>query len=105
MPFALWIGKAFASVLAFFGEYMTKKLALVAAAIASFSAVLLTFKLAIDAAIAGLLTITPDGILLTGLQLLPSNTGNCITAMATGYTAAQAYVYWRNIIAFKLTPA
>ena len=104
MPFALWIGKAFAAVLAFFGEYLTKRIALAAAAITAFSAVLLAFKLVVDGIIAGLVTISPDGYILMGLQLLPSNTGTCITAIATAYTSAQAYSYWRNIIAFKLTP-
>jgi hypothetical protein len=98
-----WVWSTFVSLVGFFAQYFTKKFALVAAAITSFTAILLGFKLAIESAISGLISFAPTGVVLFGLQLLPSNTGNCITALATAYTASQIYIYWRNIIAFRLT--
>lgn len=104
MPLGLWIWSAFTALVTLLSTFITKQIAIVAAAIIAFGAILATFKLAVDAAIGGLLSITPTGFFLFGLQLLPSNTNDCITAMALCYTASHVYVYWRNIIAFRLTP-
>lgn len=103
MPYVIWLSTLFTSVVTFFAQYVTKRFAVIAAGIASFTAVLLTFKVAIETIISGLISFAPTGVVLFGLGLLPSNTGNCIAAIAAGYTAAQVYVYWRNIIAFRLT--
>lgn len=104
MPLGVWIWSAFTAIFTFLASFLGKQIALVSAAIIAFTAILATFKLAVDAAIGGLLSIVPTGIFLFGLQLLPSNTNDCITAMALAYTASHVYVYWRNIIAFRLTP-
>lgn len=102
MPFVLWFSSAFSGVIAYFASFFAKKFSIVAAAIVSFTAILLTFKLAIDAILLGLQAVVPTGVILLGLQLLPDNTSQCISAIATGYVAAQVYNYWRNIIHFKI---
>jgi hypothetical protein len=103
MPFVLWIQSLFMAIASFFGEFMTKKIAMVAAAVTALTAIMATFKVAIDAALNAITAITPTGAFLFGLGLLPSNTTACITAILTAQTASIIYIYWRNIIAFRLT--
>lgn len=103
MPLVIWLASLFSSLATYIAGYLGKKFSVVAAAIVSFTSVLLTFKLAIDAILNGLQSVAPTGIVLLGIQLLPDNTASCIAAISSAYVAAQVYVYWRNIIAFRLT--
>jgi len=103
MPIAFWLGSLFTGIASFFGEFLTKKIAMVAAAITVLSGLMVTFKVAIDAALNAITSIVPTGAFLFGLGLLPSNVSACITAIITAHTASIIYVYWRNILAFRLT--
>ncbi|NQY27800.1 MAG: DUF5455 family protein [Piscirickettsiaceae bacterium] len=100
MPIFLW--GIFTSLATYFAQFLGKRLTIVAAAITAFTSVLLAFKVAIDAAIAGIAVSLPSGAFLFGFGLLPDNTSACLTAMTSAYVGAQVYVYWRNIIAFRL---
>jgi len=102
MPFAAWFGQLFASIVAYFAQFFGKKLTVIAAAVASFTALLLAFKVSVDAILTGLQSVTPNGIVLTGLQLLPDNTSACVGAMASTYIAAQVYTYWKNVLDLRV---
>jgi len=103
MPVVVWFGSLFSGIVSYFATFLGKRFSVIAAAIASFSAILLTFKVAIDGILSGLVSVAPTGFILFGLRLLPDNTASCIAAIASAYFAAQVYVYWRNILAFRLT--
>ncbi len=100
-----WIWSLFTSILAYFAQFLGKRLSIVAAAITAFTSIVITLKTAIDALIASIYVALPTGFFLFGFGLLPDNTAACLTAISSGLIASQVYVYWRNIIAFRLTGA
>jgi MFS superfamily sulfate permease-like transporter len=101
--FIPWLIALFTSLVTYLAAYLTKRIAIVAAAILAFTGILLTFKLAIEAAFSIIGSVIPTGVLAFGLGLLPDNTVNCMTAIATAHLASLIFSYWRNIIAFRLT--
>jgi len=77
-------------------------MATVLATIAAFAAIVATFNVAINSIFLTLQGSLPVGAFKFGLGLLPSNTEVCILAVITAEVASIGYVYWRNIIAFRL---
>jgi len=102
MGLVAWLASLFASVVSYLSTYIGKKIAMTTAAISSLGAIIITFKIAVEAGINGLNSITPNGALLFGLGLLPDNTGTCIAAILTTQTTAIIYRYYTNIIDFSL---
>jgi len=99
LPF---LGAAFISVVSFLATYLTKRFAIIGAAIVVFLGLIATFRLAIEAALQTLSFTLPTGGFLFGLGLLPDNTEVCITALMTAQTASMFYRFHSKILSFKL---
>lgn len=96
------LGGLFTSLFTWFATLLTKRLAVVAAAVLVIGTVTLGFFAALNALIAGLGLVLPAEALQGAAHVLPPNTSACITAMATAKTLRWGYDWNVKIIQYKL---
>lgn len=96
------LGSLFSGVVVWAAQFLTKRLAIVAAAVAVVIALTVTFFTALQALVTGLGLVLPAEVLQGAALLLPSNTDTCLTAMMTARTARYAYDWNIKIIQLKL---
>lgn len=94
------VGGLFAAVLEFFGKYLSRRLALVVAALATITALTAAFYVAIGGLISAL-TVAAPSFVMNGLgHIWPSNMQACIAAIAAGHVLRFAYEW--NIRAARM---
>lgn len=96
------LGGLFSSLFVWFATVLTKRLAIVAAAIIVLGAVTVGFFAALQTLISGLGLVLPAEVLQGASHILPANTSACVTAMLTARTARYAYDWNIKIIQLKL---
>jgi len=83
-----WFVAAFAAVVGFVAQYITRRTLLVGAAVAVFLGLVAGLSSLLDGVVSGVAESAPSGVFAQGLALLPANTGVCVTAVVTARTAA-----------------
>lgn len=111
MPFPVlagipWIasllGSFFTALFTWLAQYLTKRFAIVAAAVVVVISLTVALFSALQALVTGLGLVLPPEVLQGAALFLPSNTDTCITAMMTARTARYAYDWNIKIIQYKL---
>lgn len=97
---AAWIAQAVGSLLAFGAGEVAKRLAVTAAIVAALGAAVLALTAAINGALSSIIVAAPGGAVAQGLQLLPSNTGQCLSALLIAHAAA--WVYRQHFVVLTL---
>jgi len=96
------LGGLFASLVAWFAQFLTKRLAILVAVVLAIGALTATFFSAMQALVSGLSAALPAAV-TTGMGLLlPSNTILCLTAVVSAYTVRYVYAWNVRIIQYKL---
>lgn len=97
MPVALipWLASAFTSLITFFGAYLSKKVALAAAAVGIMTGLYVAFWAAIVALGYGL-SVSLPGWAVKGAMFLPGNTASCISIVITAKLARMVFDYHRE---------
>lgn len=92
----------FSGIAAFFAQWLTKKIAFVAAALTAFAALLFSFLAIISALWASLSAAFPANsyVLMGFWMVVPANFAPCLAALITAKLARAAYDY--NVGALKL---
>lgn len=104
MPLLLWLasflGSIFSSVVAFFFQYMTRKLAITAAVIAAIGVLTVAFFAAVYSLISGLVVHAPDFIIVAASWVVPDNVPALISISLTARALRWAYEW--NIKALQM---
>jgi hypothetical protein len=85
----------------FFGRYLTRKVAIAAAAIAAFSALTVALLAALSALLAGIVSVVPEGnpYIITGMWVvLPHNALACVSAALAADSAVFLYRWNAKIV-------
>ena len=92
----------FAGIAGFFAQWLTKKIAFVAASLVVFAALLVAFMALLSAVWAALSAAFPANsyVLMGFWMVVPDNFAACTSALITGYLARAAYDY--NVSALKI---
>ena len=96
------IGIIFTSVFSYFAKFVTKKFAVVAAAIVLISASTITFISLITGLASGLAVVSPPWLSTAASLVVPDNTAACISVIMTGRIARWAYEWNVRVIQYKL---
>lgn len=92
----------FGNLAAWFGAWLSKKAALAAAAVATFSVLTVAFYAAMTALLAGLVTAFPGGVLSSILWMAVPDSAPLVVAATIGADTAVALYRW-NVTNLKLT--
>lgn len=96
------IGGLFSSLFVWLATWLTKRLAIVAAAVIVLGTITLAFFAALEALVGSLGLVLPAEVLQGAAHVLPSNTSACVTAMLTARTLRYAYDWNVAIIKLKV---
>lgn len=96
------IGGLFTSLFTWLAAVITKRFAVVAAALIVLAAITVAFFAGLQALISGLGVVVPQFLLDAAGHALPSNTDLCVTAGMTARLARYAYDWNVRIIQYKL---
>lgn len=99
---AAYIGTLFTSIATFFATYITKRLAIIAAAIALFVSVTAAFFVSIKALLSGLSVALPEAVVIGASWFLPANAVPCVSAVLTALALRWVYHWQIKIIQLKL---
>jgi uncharacterized protein with PQ loop repeat len=106
MPLFLWLatllGSLFTSLVQFFMNYMTKRLAIVVAVVAAISALTFAFFASIVLLVNGISVALPPEF-SKGLSLvIPSNLPLCVSSILTAHLIRWVYEWNVKVIQFRL---
>lgn len=96
------LGGLFTALLGYFGKFLTKKFAVVAALIALIVSATTAFIALITGLMASISAASPDFIGLAIQMVVPENAYACVSVMATARLARWAYEWNVKIIQYKL---
>lgn len=96
------LGGLFASLVAWFASFMTKRLAITAAAVVSILAVTATFYAALEALLSGIVASAPPHFGQAVGLVWPSNASACLAAILSAYVLRWVYDWQVKIIQLKL---
>jgi uncharacterized membrane protein len=106
MPLFLWLatflGSLFSSVVAFFMQYVTKRLAIVLAVISAIAALTLGFFAAILALVNAVSSVTPPYFSVAMSWIVPSNAPLCISTILTAHLIRWVYEWNVKVIQLRL---
>ena len=95
-------GTFFTGLVGFLATFLTKRIAVAAAAISAVLILLGTFTLAATTAINSVIASYPVGVVAYGLSMLPSNTDTCIAAILTVRIAGYTYFWMNKVIQTRM---
>jgi len=87
----LLIAGLFASLIEFFTRYITRRIAIFAAALVIFTSLTTAFMLAMKALYAGIYVAAPADLVIAAGWFIPSNASACISAIIGGHVLRYAY--------------
>lgn len=96
------LGGVFSSIFTWFAQFLTKRLAIVAAAVAVLISITSIFMALVYALAQGLSVALPADIATAAYLVIPSNTPSCISAYLTAVVAKWAYSWNVRVIQYKL---
>jgi hypothetical protein len=96
------MGGLFSSLVSWFMQFVTKRLAVVAAVISGFVALTVAFLAALEGLVSVILLNSPIELTFAAQLIIPSNFTLCITTMLTARTARWVYDWNIKIIQLKL---
>lgn len=96
------LGSAFGALFTFFATYITKRFAIVAAAIVIIAALTATLFATLEALAAGLSLYLPPQYLVMVDHFLPDNAMACVTAYLTARIARWVYAWNIRLVQYKL---
>ena len=96
------LGSLFTSVVGFFAHYMTRKAALVPAALVSITALTGVFFAALQGSLAGLSMAVPPEVSAGVTMIMPSNLVPCATIVLTARTLHWAYSWNIRVLQYTL---
>lgn len=96
------LGSMFSALFSFFATYVTKRLALVAAAVVIIVSITGAFFAALQALIAGLVLQVPPEVSAMAALILPSNMDECVTICISAKMLRWVYDWNIRIIQYKL---
>lgn len=99
---AAWIGSLVTSIASFFAQWLSKRVAMVAAAVVAISAFTITMIASIQALYAGIAYAAPSWLVIGWGWLVPDNADNCMAAYITAITVRWAYDWNTRVIQYKL---
>lgn len=96
------IGGLFASVLGFFTKYLTKRLAIVAAAVTAIVGLTTAFFAAISTLLGGLTAAIPADVVMLLGHIMPANVTACISALLSAQVLRYAYEWNVKVVQLRL---
>lgn len=99
---AAWLGSLFTSIATFFAAYITKRLAIIAAAIALMVSITATFFAALRGLLTGVTAVLPDAVVIGASWFLPSNAIPCMSIVLSALALRWLYNWHIKIIQLKL---
>ena len=96
------IGGLFSAVFSYLSAFLTKRFAIVAAAITVIVGITTAFFAAINALVTGLAIVAPAELSIAAGLVVPSNATACATAYITALIVRWAYQWNVKIVQFKL---
>lgn len=96
------LGGLFSALFNFFATYITKRFAIVAAALLVIAALTAGLFAALQALVAGLSLLVPESVVTMGAFILPSNVDECASIAVAAKMARYAYDWNIKIIQYKL---
>jgi len=106
MPLFLWIGTLlgtlFTSLVQFFMNYMTKKIAIVVAVVTAISALTIGFFASVLLIVSGIITAMPPEVSVAVSWFVPSNAYACFSAVLTAHTVHWVYEWNVKVVQLRL---
>lgn len=106
MPLFLWLasflGSLFTSLVAFFMQYVTKRIAIILAVIAAISSLTIGFFAVIVSLLGMIVMSTPPEIGFAISWFVPSNAYSCISLILTAHTVRWVYEWNVKVIQLRL---
>lgn len=104
MPlFITWIVTTVTNLFVVLGKLFTQKVIISAAALAVYVALTATFILGLNTLFQEAITAAPSGTLFrAGLELIPSNAGQCIGLIGSAHLALWLYGFRRTLLKITL---
>ena len=99
---ASFFGGLLSTLVNFFVNVIGKRLALIIAAVAAITASYVIFAAAIQSGINAIDTLVAETWISAGLDMLPTNTDDCISTIITAHVAAFIYNWHKKIIGIKV---
>ncbi|MFK5891205.1 MAG: DUF5455 family protein [Flavobacteriaceae bacterium] len=99
---AAYLGNLLFGIAAWFGTFLTKRIAILVAIIAMVTTLTAAFVVLIESAIAALSVSMPANLLIGASWVWPSNANACIAAIIAAYVARWVYEWNIKIIQYKL---
>lgn len=96
------LGGLFSSLFNFFATYITKRFAIIAAAVLVIVALTSAFFAALQAMVAGLSLVVPSSVVQLAAFVLPSNVDECASIVVASRLLRYAYDWNIKIIQYKL---
>jgi len=96
------LGSLFMALVSFFAKYLTKRVAIVLAAIGAVTVVTGAFIAAINAIVAGFVYAVPASIQIGASWIMPYNFDECLGAIVSGHLLRWGYDWNVKIIQWKL---
>lgn len=96
------IGGLFSAVFGYFTSFLTKRFAVVAAAVAVIVGITTAFFAAIQGLVSGLSIVAPEELSLAAGLVVPTNATACATAYMTALVVRWAYQWNVKIVQYKL---
>lgn len=96
------LGGLFGALIDVFARFLTKRLAIVAAAVALIVGLTTAFFATLNSLAAGLIGVMPPDMVALAGHFLPSNTDACISAYLAAYAARWVYEWNVKVIQMKL---
>ena len=96
------IGAFFVALFQWLLNFLTRRVALVAAVVAIIAAVTVTFFAAIELLFAGISATAPEWVSTGATLVIPSNATACIAAIISAHVLKWAYSWQVRILQYKL---
>jgi len=100
-PFIAWIGTVLASLIAWIAAIFGKKIAVALAASSIWVIVAGVLILALNAIVTPLIQSMPGGLFSAGINMLPSNSTQCVGAILATHAACFVFELENKFINFK----
>ena len=96
------IGGLFSAVFAYFAQFLTKRLAIVAAVVSVLIAITTAFFAAINGIVSALSVAAPPSVAVAASLVVPSNATACASAYMAALVARWAYQWNVKVLQYKL---
>lgn len=106
MPLFLWLatllGSLFSGIVTWFAQYVSKRVAIIAAVVTAIATLTTAFFVAVVSILSALLMAVPPEVSIAVGLFVPSNAYACTSAVLTAHTIRWVYEWNVKVIQFRL---